>query len=192
MWLNARVRDIVQSPVMSVEAAASVEEAAKLMVEKNIGGLLVTENGAPVGMITERDMLRKVTAKGLSPNVMKVRDVMSTPLIMIDVNATLEEAVDLMSRKKVRRLIATEAGKLAGIFTQRDILALHRICVYCGKPIKPSLPSRPREETDLYVECSCGSRYHINCAKTVVNCIQCSTTVVSDVIYPEPSDTTGG
>ncbi|MDJ0269231.1 MAG: CBS domain-containing protein [Aigarchaeota archaeon] len=192
MWINARVRDVVVREVVSVDVDASVEKAAKLMVENDIGGLLVTEKGKPVGVVTERDMLKKVTARGLSPGSVKVRDIMSSPLITIDANATLEEAAELMSRKKIRRLIATEAGKVIGIFTQRDILALHRICGYCSKAIRPRLPSRPQEEADMYVECSCGARYHIDCAKVVVYCVFCSSKLVTEVIYPEPSETMGG
>jgi len=107
-------------------------------------------------------------------------------------DATLDSAIDLMIRKKVRRLVVTEGEKLAGMLTERDILSVNRICGYCGQTIKPKLESRPDEEPDLFVECTCGGRYHLHCAKTIVYCLHCGTTVVSEVIYPEPSETMGG
>ena len=108
----AKVRDIVKSPVITVDGETSVSEAARLMSEKNISGIIVTVNGAPKGLLTERDIVRRVVAKNVDPAKTRVKDVMSSPLITIDVDSSLLEAVDLMNRKKVRRVVVTKGDSV--------------------------------------------------------------------------------
>ena len=115
---------------------------------------------------------------------------MSPNPITIEEDQTLGEAIDLMSRKKIRRMLVTKNGKITGIFSQRDVLSLTRICLYCGKEIKSVLDHG--SDADRYIECQCGSRYHAKCANSVVHCVDCSRTIVSNVTYPEPSDTMSG
>lgn len=192
MWHAGRVRDVVKSPLITVEGTVSITEAAKIMAERKISGVVVTENGVPKGLITERDIVSKVVAAGRDPARTLAKEVMSTPLITIDIGAPLLEAVDLMNRKKVRRLIVTQEDRVVGLFTMRDVMSLSRICAYCGKPLKPYLPSQPNIEADVVVECSCGAVYMMECAKTVVYCMYCSKKLVAEVYYPAPEDTFSG
>ena len=192
MWSYLKARDIAKSPVVSVDADISVEEAAKRMVENNVGGVLVYEGGKPAGILTERDILSKVVARGIKPSEAKVRDVMSSPLITVSPDTTLAETIDLMSKKKIRRVVVADGDRVIGIFTQRDIIEISRICGYCKKVIKTKMTVKEGEEPELYVECSCGARYHVECAKTVVYCSYCGTKLVTEVIYPEPSETMSG
>lgn len=159
------------------------------MVKENRGSVTVTKAGERVGILTERDLLRKVVAKGLDPHLTKVRDVMTSPPVTIDQGRPLREAIDLMNRKGVRRMLVTENGKIVGIFTLRDIIKHNRICAYCGKEIRSILDG---QEPEQYMECECGSRYHKKCSETVVNCVNCSKTLVTHVVYPEPSETFSG
>ncbi|MEM0349119.1 MAG: CBS domain-containing protein [Candidatus Caldarchaeum sp.] len=192
MWQTAKVKDVVKSPIISVEETSSATDAAKIMAEKKISGIVVTSKGEPVGLVTERDIVSKVVATGRDPTKTQVREVMSKPLITVDIEASLLEAVDLMNRKKVRRLIVTSNNQVIGLFTIRDVMALSRMCAYCGKPIKPFLPSKPEAEADVIIECSCGAVYMQECAKTVVYCIYCSRKLVTEVYYPAPEDTFSG
>jgi|GEM_PF-350901 len=188
----AKVRDVVKSPLITVDGNLSVLEAARLMTEKNISGLVVLINGAPKGLLTERDIVRRVVAKNIEPSKTYVKDVMSSPLITIDLDSSLLEAVDLMNRRRVRRVVVTQGESVVGIVTVRDVLALTRVCGYCGNVVKPPLPSQPTVEKDLILECSCGAVYHMECAKTVVYCIYCSRKLVTEVYYPAPEDTFSG
>src|SRR5881397_1998056 len=87
-------------------------------VKKGIGSLVVVQEGTAIGIVTERDLVAKVIADGLDPAKVLVRDIMSTPLITIQPNAKLTEAVRLMNEYKIRRLVVTGAdGSLAGIVT---------------------------------------------------------------------------
>lgn len=180
---------IARRNLIDVEENSPVLEAAKRMVQESRGSVMVTRSGERIGILTERDLLRKVLAKGLDPAVTKVRDVMTSPPVTIGQDRPLREAIDLMNRKGVRRMLVTENDRIVGIFTLRDIVKHTRICVYCGKAIRSIFESQKPEP---YIECECGSRYHKSCSETVVHCVDCSKTLVTHVIYPEPSETFSG
>lgn len=180
---------IARRNLVDIDEESSVLEAARRMVEEGRGSVMVTKGGKRVGIMTERDLLRKVVAKGLDPSKTKVKDVMSSHPVTIGQDRPLKEAIDLMNRKGVRRMLVTDDGKIVGIFTLRDIIKHMRICVYCGKVIGSVLES---QEPEPYIECECGSRYHKKCSETVVHCVDCSRTLVTHVIYPDPSETFGG
>lgn len=180
---------IARRELIDVDEYSSVLEAAARMVKENRGSVTVTRAGERVGILTERDLLRKVVAKGLDPRSTKVKDVMTSPPVTIDQDRPLREAVDLMNRKGVRRMLVTEKGKVVGIFTLRDIMKHSRICAYCGREIRSILDSL---EPERYMECECGSRYHKKCSETVVNCVNCSRTLVANVVNPDPSETFSG
>jgi CBS domain-containing protein len=179
----------IARPIITIEEDASVTEASKMMVDNDRGSVVVTRSGATVGILTERDILKRVVAKSLQSDSVKVKDVMSQSPVTVDKETPLREAIDLMNRKGVRRMLVTEKGRIVGIFTLRDIVKHTRVCTHCGKEIKSMLDS---PEPEVYVECECGSRYHKKCVEIVVNCVSCSRTLVSSVVYPEPSETFGG
>jgi CBS domain-containing protein len=179
----------IARPIITIDENASVLDASKAIVSNNRGSIVVTRKGESVGILTERDIMKRVVAKSLDPGKTKVKDVMTLSPLTIDKDAPLREAVDLMNRRGMRRMLVTERGKIVGIFTLRDIVRYSRMCLYCGKDIRSVLDSA---EPEAYVECQCGSRYHKRCAETVVNCIDCSRTLVANVVYPEPSETFSG
>lgn len=179
----------IARPIITIDEEASVTDAAKMMVEGNRGSVVATRKGQPIGILTERDVLSRVVSKSKDPGSTKVKEVMTESPITIDKGMPLREAIDMMNRKGLRRMLVTEDGKIVGIFTLRDIVKHTRICANCGKEIMSILETA---EPDAYIECECGSRYHKNCAETVVNCVTCSRTLVTNVIYPEPSETHSG
>ncbi len=181
--------NIARRQLIDVDENSSVLDAAASMVKGNRGSVTVTRSGERVGIVTERDLLRKVLAKGLDPRSTKVKEVMTIPPVTIDKGRPLREAVDLMNRKGIRRMLVTENGKIVGIFTFRDIMKHSRVCAYCGKEIRSILDNQQPEQ---YIECECGSRYHKKCTETVVSCVNCGKTLVTHVVYPEPSETFSG
>ncbi|MDV3244339.1 MAG: CBS domain-containing protein [Nitrososphaerales archaeon] len=189
MVLDVPAGSIARRELIVIDGNRSVIEAAKLMVEKKRGSILVSREGEIVGILTERDILRKVVSKSLDSSSTKAKDVMTSPPVTIEQVRPLREAIDLMNRKGIRRMLVTDRGKIVGIFTLRDIIKHTRICLHCGKEIKSFLESK---EPDSYIECECGSRYHKTCAETVVYCVSCARTLVTSVVYPEPSETFGG
>ncbi len=111
----------IMKPVIKTSADSTVSNAAKIMDIKNIGSLPVEENGKLIGIITERDILRKIVAKGRNPEETPVRDIMSSPLITIGPEEDIEEANNVMIKHKIRRLAVESNGKIIGIITMRDV-----------------------------------------------------------------------
>jgi signal-transduction protein with cAMP-binding, CBS, and nucleotidyltransferase domain len=179
----------IARPIITIDENNSVLEAVKAIVDNKRGSIVVTSGGDTVGILTERDILTRVVVKSLDPKTTRVKVVMTSPVVTIEKEKPLREAIDLMNRKGLRRMFVTDKGKIVGIFTLRDIVRHTRICLYCGKEIESILDSKKPEP---YIECQCASRYHKKCAETVVNCVSCSTTLVTNVIYPEPSETFSG
>jgi CBS domain-containing protein len=118
MAIAITVMDLMDKDVVSIDEGKSVAEAVALMVRSKVWSLLVTANGLPQGVVTERDVLRRCINKGLAPADVKVRAIMSSPLVTIGPDATVREAMSLMVEKDVRRLYVVAAGKVVGRLTQ--------------------------------------------------------------------------
>lgn len=116
------MRDIMTSPPVTAPTEITALDAARLMKERNIGSLLLTDAGRPVGILTERDLVRKVVAEGADAAGVQVRELMSTPVLTIPPSMDVLEAAKTMARHSVRRLPVVQAGRLMGIVTERDIL----------------------------------------------------------------------
>ncbi len=115
-----KVKEIM-TPIIKTYIESTVSDAAKIMTMKNIGSLFIEENGKIVGIITEGDILRKIVAESKDPKNIAVRDIMSSPLITIDAEKSIEEANELLAEHKIRRLPVGSNGEVIGIVTMRDI-----------------------------------------------------------------------
>ena len=115
-----RVKAFMNRDLVSIDASRTIKEAVKRMVKAEIGSIVITNDGEPVGIVTERDVLKRALMAAKRPN-RPVREIMSTPLITIDSLATIGEAAELMTNREIRRLLVTEKDKVVGIITQRDI-----------------------------------------------------------------------
>ena len=119
------VREIMSSPVLTVEQDQDVVEAAKIMDVGRVGGVIVIGEGEkPVGILTERDIVKRVVSKGLNPVEIKVKEVMSTPLRTVEPDLKITDAAKIMNRYQIRRLGVVYKGELVGIVTGRDILGV--------------------------------------------------------------------
>jgi CBS domain-containing protein len=108
--------------VLKIDADASVLEAVELMVEKNVGSLLVTDSGDVAGIVTERDYLRRVALEGRTDAETSVREIMSSPLIVVTPETLIEECMALMTNKRIRHLPVVDAGEVAGIISIGDLV----------------------------------------------------------------------
>ena len=120
-----KVSDILSrkgSAAISVPPSTTVLEALKLMAEKNIGSVIVTENDHYVGIVTERDYSRKVVLKGKNSDHTQVSEIMSTDLPHIKPEDTIEHCMELMSQNSVRYLPVFENGRLNGIISITDVV----------------------------------------------------------------------
>jgi len=116
------VRDIMARNVKTVRTDDTVMAAVSKMNKFRIGSVIVTNNGRPVGIITERNILQRIVEPGLDPTVVRAKDIMSSPLITIDANAAVEEAAQIMARKRIKKLPVVEGGKVIGVVSTSDIV----------------------------------------------------------------------
>jgi len=116
-----KIREIMSKNPVKTIVESTVSDAVKIMDEKNIGSILIEEDNRIIGIITERDILRKIVAKNRNPEKTQVKDIMCSPLITIDAEKTIEEANQLMDQNKIRRLPVEEDGNIVGIITLRDV-----------------------------------------------------------------------
>ncbi|WP_183185209.1 CBS domain-containing protein [Anoxybacteroides voinovskiense] len=121
---NNTVKSIMTTNVATVSPNQTVQEAARLMSEKNIGALPVVENGQIKGMITDRDITLRTTAEGKNASI-PVSQVMSTNVVTGTPNMSVEEAANVMSQHQIRRLPIVENNQLRGIVALGDIATNH-------------------------------------------------------------------
>jgi len=120
-----KVTDILTrkgNAVISIDAATSVLDALKLMADKNIGSVIITEHGEYAGLLTERDYARKVVLKGRSSEETIVRDIMGTDLPMIAPADSIDKCMHLMSEGNVRYLPVFNNNRLIGIISINDVV----------------------------------------------------------------------
>jgi len=119
------VKDIMTSPVITIDEDAPVDKAAQLMDRNNVGCVVVTsKDGKPLGIITERDLVTRVLARNAKASKLIAKEVMTSPLITVDPDETLSEAARRMSRLSIRRLGVMYKGNLVGLVSSKDILAI--------------------------------------------------------------------
>jgi signal-transduction protein with cAMP-binding, CBS, and nucleotidyltransferase domain len=121
MSVTYPVKNLMIEDIASVESSVALSEAMKLMVERDIGSVVVTRKGEMVGILTERDVMKKFCFDSECA-LLKVGEVMSTPLISVEGKMSIGEAMSVMSEKKIRRLLVTEERKIRGIITETDLM----------------------------------------------------------------------
>ncbi len=122
----ATVRDLLarkSGEVISIAPSDTVLTAAQVMNQHGIGGLVVLDDGALIGVFTERDILRRVVVAGRSPADTPVRAVMTAPVITCLPETSVEECAAILSGKRIRHLPVTDARGLVGLVTSGDLLA---------------------------------------------------------------------
>ncbi|MDG7011110.1 MAG: CBS domain-containing protein [Nitrososphaerota archaeon] len=163
------VKESLEAPVLSfmtkgfakVDVDDSIFQAAEAMARLGATEAIVTRGGSPAGIITERDILYKVVAAGLSPQQAKARDVMSAPLQTIDESAKAAEAIAKMSKLGIRRLVVTSKGEPVGMVTQKAVVAgprgEHVVLPELASPTSFSCPycdatMKTREELSKHID----------------------------------------
>jgi CBS domain-containing protein len=117
------IKDLMVSPIISVDDQSSAEAAAKLMCDKNISSLLVKKGDEYVGIITKTDLVKKLIAERHDPKSTNVNALMNKPLISRDGNLQRSEINEFMLKKKIKHLAVTEGKKVVGILTLKDMVS---------------------------------------------------------------------
>jgi CBS domain-containing protein len=121
---------LINRSIVTIDGAATLQQAARLMRDKRIGSVLVEKNGKITGIVSDTDVTRRAVAENIAPDRVTVESLMSSPLISIDIHSTPEMANDLMKDSGIRHLPVTENDKIIGIISVRDLL--HYFKVYYG------------------------------------------------------------
>jgi len=119
------VSDILETKghdVLEIGSAATVLDAVTRMVEGNVGSLLVMEGERLVGIVTERDYLREIVLKGRTSKATEVRAIMTTELVCVGPNDSIDECMAVMTEKRIRHLPVLEHGQLAGLVSIGDVV----------------------------------------------------------------------
>lgn len=119
--VSLKVDDVMVKEVMTIDENATVKEAAEIMNKFEIGCLIAVKKGKAMGILTERDLLKRVVAEARDANKTKVKDVMSSPLVVVEPSMDLEEAVKMMFQMKIKKLPVVEEKRLVGLVTLTDI-----------------------------------------------------------------------
>jgi CBS domain-containing protein len=120
-----RVKEILDEKghdVLQIEADAQVFDAVKRMVDAGVGSLLVTDGGSVAGIFTERDYLRRMTLEGRDDKETAVREVMSSPLVVVTPDTAIDECMAVMTDRRIRHLPVVESGDVVGILSIGDVV----------------------------------------------------------------------
>jgi len=120
--MSLQVKDVMVKNLITVEAEDTVKKAAELMDKHDIGCLVVINYGNPVGIVTERDMLKKVVVERKDPGRTKVGNIMSAPLVTSPPQAEIRDAVRLMNERRIKKLPVIEDGNLIGLVSLTDVM----------------------------------------------------------------------
>lgn len=119
----AKVKDAMDTNVVSVDVSTPISSVIDVMIERGVWSVVVEKQGLPVGVITDRDILRRCLSKRLRPETCRAEEIMSSPLITIPPDESIMEAMKTMALKNVRRLFVVEKGKLIGRVTQAGLFS---------------------------------------------------------------------
>ncbi len=117
------ISSVARIPIPTVNPSTPVVEIAKIMVTEDIGSVVIARDDAePLGIITEKDLVRRVLYAGKDPREVVAQEVMSSPLVTISHNRTVDDALKIMRDNNVRRLIVLKDENLFGLLTERRLL----------------------------------------------------------------------
>jgi CBS domain-containing protein len=117
------VKDVMIRDVVTLDISTSVKEAAKLMDKNNIGCVIVTKNQLPIGILTERDFVKRIAAEG-KPLYAPLEEVMSSPIIEVPPDETVWEAAQIMKTNNIHKLPVKKDSQIIGIVTATDLVKI--------------------------------------------------------------------
>ena len=121
-----QIRDIMCKDVITIEDDKSAEDAAKIISENDISFLVIIKNGLPIGVLSEKDFVRKLAAENKNASDTQISEIMSYKFRWVEPTSSIEDAIQKMLNNNIRRLLVLEDGKLVGVITQTDLAAYLR------------------------------------------------------------------
>lgn len=125
---NALIGSIARIPVPTVPPATSVTKVASIMAKKNIGAVVITRDFEVIGIVTERDIISRVISANRELSDVVAQEIMTSPVITIDYDRTLADALKIMKDNNIRRLVVVKKGRFFGLVTERRVLLASFAC----------------------------------------------------------------
>ncbi|MGD0175847.1 MAG: CBS domain-containing protein [Candidatus Bathyarchaeia archaeon] len=122
MEISRAVASLLQEDVVSVESGATVSEVVGIMAQKSVRNIFVMSKGAPIGLVRDWDIVRRVVAPKLNPETVKVDEIMCTPVASVKADAELSEIAALMAETGARRILVMQDEKVLGTITAGSLL----------------------------------------------------------------------
>ena len=151
MKTGIKASDAMTKEPIKIDSKASIKECTKVMLNKGVGGLIIKENDKPIGIVTEKDIVRAVA--GNIDSKRNVKEIMTRNLIGVDPDTDIYDAILKMKERDVRRLPVVRNGKLVGLLTEKDIL---KIEPHLFDLIVEKYKIREEEDKPIYLKLSKG------------------------------------
>jgi len=151
--VSLKVEDVMVKEVVTISENASVKEAAGIMNQFEIGSIIAVRKGKAIGIVTERDLLKRVIAEGMDAKKTRVKDIMSSPLIVIAPGTELEEALRLMFEKKIKKLVVVDQKHSVGLVSLTDIASCQPAIIKLLKTFAAAqnTPKSMKKVLDYYI-----------------------------------------
>jgi CBS domain-containing protein len=148
-----KVEDVMVKEVVTIDEQLTVKEAAEIMNKFEIGCVIAVRNGKAMGILTERDVLKRVVAEGKDASSTKVKKVMTSPLVVAEPSMDLGEAVKLMFQMKIKKLPVVDGKRLVGLISLTDIARFQpqMITILKQLAVRQTPPKSMQKVIDRYV-----------------------------------------
>lgn len=132
----SKARDIMQKNVITIELEKTAQYASTILKDNDISFLVVVEDSKPVGIVSERDIVRKIVAENKEASKIQLESIMSKKFKWVEPNSSIESAVQKMLNNNIRRLVVLENEKLVGVITQTDLTEFLRSKILINSTIE--------------------------------------------------------
>lgn len=147
-----KASDVMVKEVVIIDENSTVKEAVDKMNRADIGSIIVARNGEPTGIITERDLLKRIIAEGKNADNTKAKEIMSSPLTCILPDANLEEVAHVMFKKKIKKLPVIDGKRMVGLLSLTDIARCQHISkVLQALASRRDTPKSIKKIVDYYI-----------------------------------------
>jgi len=139
--MSLKVEEVMVKPVITLPVASMVREAVETMCKHEIGCLVIVHDETPIGIITERDMIKRVLLDARDPLTTKLSQIMSAPIIFGEPKMSIQDAVALMTEKKIKHLPIIENGSLVGLITLTDLIRSKAYLQHIFSSVSANVPT---------------------------------------------------
>jgi CBS domain-containing protein len=122
MKFPSNVGDAMSSPVITVDEETNVRDSAMLMTDKGIGSLIVLGDGKPIGIVTKRDVIKRVVSECKDPCGTKIRDIMTSPVITTSKDVGILSAMRTMREHQISQQLVLDGDRMVGVISERDLI----------------------------------------------------------------------